>query len=71
MSRLQAVYFWVTVKCDKLTKREERKAKPGYLVKMAEINPEIGAVKRIRDFVQTPTVHCIYNALSSVSIQLF
>ena len=38
MPRLQAVYFWVTVKCDQLTKREERKAKPGYLVKMAEIN---------------------------------
>jgi len=38
MPRLQAVYFWVTVKCDKLTKREERKAKPGYLVKMAESN---------------------------------
>ena len=43
MPRLQAVYFWVTVKtvkCDKLTKREERKAKPGYLVKMAEINSQ-------------------------------
>ena len=23
----------------------------------------IGAVKRIRDFVPTPTLHCIYNAL--------
>ena len=23
----------------------------------------IGAIKRIRDFVPTPTVHCIYNAL--------
>ena len=41
MPRLQAVYFWVTVKCDKLTKREERKAaKPWYLVKMAEINSQ-------------------------------
>ena len=40
MPRLQAVYFWVTAKCDKRTKREERKAKPGYLVKMAEINSQ-------------------------------
>ena len=40
MPRLQAVYFWVTVKCDKLTKREEPKAKPGYSVKMAEINSQ-------------------------------
>ena len=40
MPRLQAVYFWVTVKCDKLTKHEKRKAKPGYLAKMAEINSQ-------------------------------
>ena len=43
MPRLQAVYFWVTVKtvkCDKLTKREERKAKPRYFVKMSEINSQ-------------------------------
>ena len=24
----------------------------------------IGAIKRIRDFVPTPTLHCIYNALT-------
>ena len=23
----------------------------------------IGAIKRLRDFVQTPTLHCIYNTL--------
>ena len=28
-----------------------------------EISSGIGAVKRIRDFVPMPTLHCIYNAL--------
>ena len=28
-----------------------------------KITSGIGAIKRIRDFVPTPTLHCIYNAL--------
>ena len=28
-----------------------------------KIASRIGAYKRIRDFVPTPTLHCVYNAL--------
>ena len=35
-----------------------------YIAKLSKkIASGIGAIKRIRDFVPTPTLHCIYNAL--------